>query len=383
MLDFSQVMMGPCATQMLGDYGADVIKIERAAGDLSRTSRPDPSGLDNPIFLSLNRNKRSVVLNTKTDEGKKIVYKLVERADVVVSNFRPGVMDRLGFGYETLREINPKIIWASGSAYGVTGPYQHKGGVDPIAQAITGLIERRSTEDAPMTIYPTSLCDYGASMHLVQGILLALLARAQSGVGQKVEVSLYDSMIAMQMQEATSQLMRGEAVNWGRMPLNGVFKTTDGHVMMIGAFREHPLRDISVALELGEDLSERPEFATTELQFENMATLQAIFRERFATNSTDYWIKRLEDVDLMCSRIRSLAEALEDEQTAINQMLLEIDHPTEGRFTTVGSPIHLSASPIEVRHAPPRLGEHVEDVMRELGYEQSEIDVLKSRKVLA
>jgi formyl-CoA transferase len=382
-LDFSQVMMGPCCTQTLGDYGADVIKIERASGDLSRTSQPDPGGLDNPVFLSLNRNKRSMVLNTKSAAGKQIIYDLVKRSDVVVSNFRAGVMDRLGFGYEELKAINPRIIWASGSAYGAVGPYQHKAGVDPIAQAVTGLIDRRSSDDTPMSIYPTSLCDYSASMHLVQGILLAILARHQTGVGQKVEVSLYDSMLAMQMQEATSQLMRGVAVNWGRMPLNGVFETTDGHVMMIGAFRDQPLRDISTALELDEDLSGRPEFATTELQFANMAHLQAIFRERFATNSTDYWMKRLEGVDLMCSRIRTLAEALDDEQTAVNGMIVELDHPTQGRFATIGSPVHMSDSPIQLRLAPPRLGEHVDELMRELGYDAAVVEDLKSQGVFA
>jgi crotonobetainyl-CoA:carnitine CoA-transferase CaiB-like acyl-CoA transferase len=267
-LDFTQVFMGPSCTQLLGDYGAEVIKVERPeVGDLSRSSIPDPAGLDNPIFLSINRNKRSLSVDTRTPEGKGVIRRLVEDADVVVSNFRSGVMERLGFGYDALREINPGIIWASGTGFGERGPYSHKGGQDVIAQAYSGVMWRRESEDIPLSVYPTTLCDYTTGMHLMQGILLALLARERTGEGQKVEVAMYDSMLHMQMQEACTQLNRGREVNWAAMPLSGVFPTTDGAVCMVGAFKQHPLRDISVALELDEDLSERPEFATLERQF--------------------------------------------------------------------------------------------------------------------
>ena len=165
-------------------------------------------------------------------------------------------------------------------------------------------------------------------MHLMQGILLALLARETAGEGQKVEVTMYDSMLHMQMQEACMQLNRGYEVNWAAMPLRGVFETTDGAVCMVGAFKENPLARISEALELDEDLSQRPEFATLEQQFEHKPALQAIFRERFATNTTEHWVTRLEDQGLLTRPVRTLAQALDDEQTLVNRMIVEAEHPT-------------------------------------------------------
>ena len=258
-LDFSQVMMGPCCTQMLGDYGADVIKIERAgSGDLSRWSvGEDPDGGNNPVFASLNRNKRSVALNLKSDADRAAALRLVETADVVVNNFRVGVMERMGFGYEDLRRLNPRIIYAVGTGFGLDGPYVHKGGQDVLAQAMSGAMHRRADPGLPLSVYPTALADYAAGMHLVQGILLALLQREKTGEGQRVAVSLYSSMLAMQMQEAAMWMMRGRALNWAAMPLSGVFESTDGAVVMVGAFKENPLRDICRALDI-EDLSADP-----------------------------------------------------------------------------------------------------------------------------
>ena len=186
-LDFTQVMMGPCCTQMLGDYGADVIKIERVgAGDLSRWSvGEDPDGGNNPVFASLNRNKRSVALDLKSEADRQAALSLVETADVVVSNFRPGVMERMGFGYDDLRRLNRRIIYAVGTGFGLEGPYVHKGGQDVLAQAMSGAMHRRADPALPLSIYPTALADYSAGMHLVQGILLALLQREKTGEGQQ------------------------------------------------------------------------------------------------------------------------------------------------------------------------------------------------------
>lgn len=382
-VDFTQVYLGPSCTQLLGDYGADVVKIERpAVGDLSRSSISDPDGLDNPIFLSINRNKRSVSVDTRTPEGVAVVHRLIRDADVVVSNFRSGVMERIGFGYERCRELNPRVIWASGTGFGASGPYSHKGGQDVVAQAYSGVMWRRESEDVPLSVYPTTLADYTTGMHLMQGILLALLARNTTGEGQKVEVTMYDSMLHMQMQEACMQLNRGREINWAAMPLSGVFETTDGAVCMVGAFKENPLRDISTALELAEDLSRRPEYATLDRQFEHRPQLRAIFRERFATNSTEYWVKRLEQVDILCAPVRSLEQALEDEQTAVNRMVLEMQHPTAGRVRALDAPIRLSATPAQVRRVPPRLGEHNAEVLAEHGYAADDVAALVEAKVL-
>jgi formyl-CoA transferase len=365
-IDFTQVMMGPVATQVLADYGADVIKIERpGTGDLSRTSFPnDPAGLTGPVYCSLNRNKRSVVFDTRKPQDREAVLRLLETADVVVNNFRAGVMERMGFGYEELSKHNPRLIYAVGTGFGLTGPYSHKGGQDVLAQAMSGVMARRSDAGLPLSVYSTTFADYSAGMHLVQGVLFALLQRQKTGRGQRLSVSLLDSMLAAQTQESASQLMRGREVNWGAMPLTGVFETTDGALVMVGAFKADPLGDIGKALELP-GLKQDARFATHALQVENKAALHAIFRERFGSNSTAYWIARLEEQDLLCSPVRSLAEALADEQTAINGMIMECDGAVE-RIRVVGSPIHLEDAPVSIRIPPADLGQHTQEVLAEI-----------------
>jgi formyl-CoA transferase len=365
-IDFTQVMLGPCCTQMLGDFGADVIKIERpGAGDLSRSFYGERGevAMNNAVFASLNRNKRSVTLDTKSEEGRQAALDLIRTADVVVDNFRAGVMDRLGFGYDALSKINPGIICASGTGFGPVGPYAHKGGQDVLAQAMTGVMEKTQDPSIPKSIYPTTLCDYSAGMHLVQGIMAALLMREKTGKGQKVGVSLYDSMIAMQMQEAAQWSKHREVLNWAAMPLTGVFDTQDGAIVIVGAFKANPLQDICTALEI-DDLS--PVYPTLADQRANKPFLQETFRDVIATNTSAHWLERLEAVDLLCAPVRSLGAALDDPQTQINGMLCPMDHPVLGEVTLVGSPVHLSDAPMTVRHMPPKLGEHTQEVLQEV-----------------
>ena len=381
-LDLTQVMLGPCATQLLGDFGADVIKIERPGqGDLSRWSVPDPAGLDNPVFVSLNRNKRSIALNLKHDKGRDIVRDLVKTADVVVNNFRPGVMERMGLSYEDLSAINPRVIFACGTGFGKSGPYAHKGGQDVLAQALSGVMERKADPEHPLAVYATALADYSAAMHLVQGILLALLHRERTGKGQEVDVSLYDSMLAMQTQEASMWMMRQERLNWAAMPLTGVFDTKDGAVVLVGAFKKNPLGDICTALEI-DDLSTQERLSTMEGMREHRGELQATFRERFREETTAHWIERLEQQDLLCAPVRSLADALEDPQTQENGMLVESKNGDEV-LRMVGAPIHLSEAPFELRHTPPHLGEHSDAILGELGFDAAAIEKLREEGVLA
>src|SRR6202051_1762058 len=363
-IDFTQVMLGPVCTQMLGDYGADVIKIERkGAGDLSRGTFEPVAGHDNPVFCSLNRNKRSVALDLKNADHLAAVRALIADADVVVNNFRAGVMERIGLGYDDCRRMNPRIIYAVGTGFGETGPYAHKGGQDVLAQAMSGVMARRADESVPVSVYPTALADYSAGMHMVQGILLALLHRERTGEGQKVGVSLYNSMLAMQMQEAAMIMMADSEVNWAAMPLSGVFDTQDGALVMVGAFKENPLRNISNALEIS-DLSLDPRFCNLQQQFKFKLELQTIFRERFASNTRDFWLAQLEAQDLLCAPVRDLREALVDPQTVHNQLIIEGEGEGQPvRF--IGSPIDLSLAPVGLRRAPPRLGQHTEDILRE------------------
>ncbi|MEJ8853174.1 CoA transferase [Variovorax robiniae] len=364
-IDFTQVMMGPVCTQMLADHGADVIKIERkGAGDLSRSTFAPVAGHDNPIFCSLNRNKRSVEIDLRDPAQVDLVKALIADADVVTNNFRAGVMERLGLGYEDCKRLNPRIIYAVGTGFGETGPYAHKGGQDVLAQALTGVMARRADDSIPVSIYPTALADYTAGMHMVQGILFALLQRERTGEGQKISVSLFNSMLAMQMQEAAMIMMEDSEVNWAAMPLSGTFETKNGPLVLVGAFKQHPLRDICTALEI-DDLSLDARFANLQAQFQHKAELHAIFRERFASNTREYWLARLEEQDLLSAPVRDMREALVDPQTLHNKMIIEDTELSDRPLKFIASPIQMSGASTGIRREPPRLGQHTEEVLAE------------------
>ncbi len=383
-VDLTQVMLGPCATQVLADYGADVIKIERpGSGDLMRWALPDdPDGGDNPVFASLNRNKRSLALDLKTDAGREVLTALLRDADVVANNFRAGVMERMGLDYESLAAINPGIIYAIGTGFGPTGPYAHKGGQDVLAQALSGVMERRSDPEHPRSVYATALADYAAGMHLVQAVLLALLERQRTAKGQVVEVSLYDSMLAMQMQEAAMWLMRREELNWGAMPLSGVFETTDGALVLVGAFKRNPLRDICIALGI-EDLSGDPRFDSMTNMHTHRAELQATLRARFAQHDTAHWIAALEAQDLLCAPVQALSEALADEQTSANEMLVEIPRRDGPPIRGVATPIRMGGHRTRKATAAPTLGQDTDAILAELGYDEAAIAALREQGAVA
>ncbi len=374
-LDFTQIELGPCATQVLGDFGADVIKIERpGAGDLARAHMKHACG-ESAVFWSLNRNKRSVAIDVRSPLGREAIYRLARRADVVVHNFRPGVMERLGVGYDDLSKINPRLIYAFGSGYGPTGPYRDKGGQDVLAQAMSGIASRRADPGAPPEPCATPIADFTAGMLLVQAILLALLARERTGAGQVVHVSLLDAMLVTQLQEATVWMNLGQRLNWGAYPLSGTFKTRDGYVVMVGAFKPNPLKEICKGLGI-EDLSTDPRYATHEGQVAHRDELQARWRHEFGTRTTKQVVDGLESVDILCARVNSIDEALADPQVAHNAMIVEMHHRDVGPIKTVGIPVKMEGTPGTVRLAPPRLGEHTREVLVEAGFTPEEITSL-------
>ncbi len=363
-IDFTQVMFGPCGTLVLADYGADVIKIEKPGyGDLIRHSfKEDPDGVENAVYRSVNRNKRSMEVDVRTEEGKQIIYDLVKTADVVVDNFRAGVIERLGFGYDVLSQINPRIISASGTGFGAVGPLSHKGGQDILLQALSGVMARKPNEDADPAIFATALCDYTAGMHLAQAVLLALMQREKTGRGQKVSVAMFDSMLAMQMQEVAIWFKDGRKLNWGDRPLSGVFPTTDGAIVIVGAFKENPLQLICRALDIA-DLSQDERYADITGQIEHKPFLQRTFREKIATNTTQYWIGRFEEQDLLCAPVLDMSDALDHAQTGVNGKIIALSND-ERHF---GSPLTMGDGAFRLRRDPPRLGEHTAEILREIG----------------
>ena len=379
-LDFTQVEMGPVCTQVLGDFGADVIKVERTdSGDISR-GKPLPVEGESPVFLSLNRNKRGLAVDLKQREGQDIILRLVDCSDVLVHNFRPEVMVKLGLGYSEVHQRNPRLIYASGSGFGPTGPYRHKGGQDVLSQAMSGMMMTNAPLGGAPVKVNNPIGDFTAGMLLVQAILLALIARDKTGCGQEVYTSLLDGMIASQLQEATHWLNTGQMLNWGHFPVGGPFPTSDGYVCMIGAFRPNPLRELCAVLGL-EDLSLDPRFGDNASRIQHGEALKALLAEGFRRRTTAEWLRELEAIDFLCSPVYSLEEALADPQVQHNQMVIEFDHP-QGRVRAIGSPVKLVDTPATVRCPPPLLGEHNDQILIELGYTSDQILSLRSSRVV-
>lgn len=383
-LDLTQVQFGPQATQTLADFGADVIKIERpGAGDISRSIDTESAGIeDSAPFHSLNRNKRSIALDLKQSEAIGFVLKLLSETDVLVSNYRAGVAERMGLGWNTLHEQFPHLIYAYGTGFGDTGPLRHLGGQDMALQSFGGAAWHNRGDDGRPGIYPVSFIDFGAGMALVQGILLALIERSTSGLGQRVDVSLLDTVVYQQMQEMTSWMKRRHEIHWERDNLVGAFKTADGWVTVVGMFRPEPLRDVCLALEF-EDLSERPEFKTAELQQRNRTDLWKVLDAMFSQFSTDEIVSKLGQSGILCGPVLDYDDVLDNPQVKHNDIIRTTHHQVAGDVRVPDNPIKLSAAQDRRYDAAPLLGEHTDEILQEAGYTPEQIEGLTSRHVVA
>jgi crotonobetainyl-CoA:carnitine CoA-transferase CaiB-like acyl-CoA transferase len=388
-LDLTVMTAGPVGTMMLGDLGADVIKIEELRdGELSRNMGTMYVGEESANFLSQNRNKRSVRLDLKKLEGRVAFLRMAAQADVVTENFRPGTLDRLGIGYEALRTANPRIIFASISAFGPSGPYAHLPANDPIVQALSGLMHM--TGDAhgdPVRIghpYP----DFGAAALLAFGVCAALLHRERTGEGQALDLSLLNGTIFSAIPRDGETLRSGKApprLGSGHpafVPYRN-YKGADGQPFFLSCFNEKFWGSVCDAIERP-DLKADARTATNVARCSNREFVDAQLEAVFATRSSAEWLERLARFNVPAAPVQDLNHALRhDPQVRHNKTIVELEHPTAGTVETLALPVNFHGTPAQYRKPPPRLGEHSVEVLREFGFGGDEIQALLASQAVA
>jgi len=392
-VELGQEIQGPYATLFLADLGADVIKVEnRVDGDLARQMTVGRIAGEETehedfgqYFYLLNRGKRSLTLDLKKDDGKAVMFKLLQDTDVLLTNFRPGVLERLGFGYDDLCEQFPRLIHATASSWGPVGPWARRPSRDMLAQAASGVMSHTGMEGQPPLPAGVVVADYGGAMMAAMGVLAALQARHQTGRGQKVDTSMYGAMLAFQPWEIIQASLTGKEnrrAGRGHQFLNGAwgaFKTSDGWLALAGiedtrwpAFCEIIQRP---------DLQDDPEFDKDCRNFAGQR-IHDLLDAVFAGQSTGYWLEKLLAADIFAGEVASYMDVLESEQAIENNYIREVEHPDAGRFKMVGPPIALSETPLRDAVPAPSLGGDTEDVLAEIGYDVAAIAALRDGEVI-
>ena len=380
-LDASRLLPAALCTQMLGDLGAEVLKVEEPGrGDYQRDF-PPMGKADSGIFLLCNRNKRSLTLNLKSEEGKRIFRELAAASDVLVEGFRPGVMDRLGLGFEALRKLNPRLIYCAISGYGQDGPYRMVAGHDLNYMGIIGALPLFGQAGGPPMVPGLLTADIGASLTAAWAILAAVLARQSTGQGQMVDVSMMDAAMPFLTYHAAEPLFGncdprgGEYRNTGGAPCYGIFRCSDGHYVTLGALEEHfwaRFCDLAGVAELKSN--QFPEGEARERQFQQ---LEVVFRTRTRAE----WVELFFKHDIPGGPVNTMREAFDDPHVKARELLLHVDHPVEGRIPQLGFPVKFSGTPTRITAPPPSRGEHTREVLRALGLSDEKIDELKRQGV--
>lgn len=384
-IDFSHQAAGPWCTTLLGDMGADVWKIEKPGrGDAIRYARGADPVVGSLNFWGLNRNKRSVGVDIKLPEGVALVKEMLSQADVLVENFRPGVMDRLGLGYDTLKELNPRLIYTSITAFGDRGPIAQNPGMDLILQATGGMMGLSGFPGGPPVKAAGPVADISSGIYAAYAIALALYNRASTGQGQRIDLTMLDAVISLLADISTAYLNTGhdyEKFGNGHPDLvpYQAFEASDGY-FIVACLTNAFFKRLCAGLKR-EDLLDDPKFATNNARCKNREEIVSILREIFRTNTRDHWIRLCTSNDLPACRVNGLKELFEMEQLKVIGSVAEWDHPKHGKFKTMNVPIHLSATPGSLRIPPPGLGEHTDDALREMGKSDDEIRHLREAGV--
>lgn len=386
-LDFTRVVAGPYATMLMGDLGADVVKVERpGTGDDCRGWGPPFVEGHSAYFLAVNRNKRSVTIDLATDEGRRLALALVAESDVVVESFRPGTLDRLGLGWDELRDRRPDLVLCSITGFGQNGPYRDRAGYDVMVSAMGGLMGLTGTPGGPPVKVGVALTDVATGLYAYSSMLAALLHRERTGQGQRLDVSLLGTQLAVLINAASNYLLAGQVMgpqgsgHASIVPYQA-FETADGHVM-VGAANDKLFRLLAHELELDE-LADLPRFATNATRVEHRDEIVPLLQKRLLKDTTAGWVRRLGEAGVAVAPINRMDEVMADPHVVASGQLQTVEHPEAGTLRLVGPAVEFSAAPAVIRRPPPLLGQHTDEILRDVaGCSPEQIAALRDRGVV-
>lgn len=385
-LDLTRVLAGPYCTMILGDLGAEVIKVEAPGGsDETRGWGPPFQNGVSAYYICANRNKKSITVDLKSNEGIEIIHRLVRESDVIINNFKTGTMDRLGIGYKTLAKINPELVFCSITGFGETGPYKNIPGYDFIIQAMSGLMSITGEEHGSPQKVGVAITDVLTGLYACIGIHAALIERGHSGEGQKIDISLYDSAVSALVNIASNYLISGKVPQlMGNLHPNIVpyqtFKTQDGEIAIAVGNDQQFTRFCKI---LGvQNLAIDKRFTTNSKRVENRDVLIPLLQHALQQKSTKFWQEACRENKIPCGPIQTLQSIVTDPQLAAREMFISIPHPIAGNVKLVGSPLKLSKTPISIEQYPPMPGEHTVEILKQLGYSQEHIEEYRKKQII-